>query len=63
MHWAAKRGDFALVKFLAAKGAPLFAPSGDAVGMEPVHWAITEGHLPVLHFLVSQACECEGLPV
>lgn len=24
------------------------------VGMEPIHWAITEGHLPVLHFLVSK---------
>lgn len=22
--------------------------------MEPIHWAITEGHLPVLHFLVSK---------
>lgn len=54
MHWAAKRGDFALVKFLASKGAPLFEPSEDSVGMEPVHWAITEGHLPVLHFLVSK---------
>lgn len=30
-HWAAKRGDFALVKFLASKGAPLFEASGDAV--------------------------------
>ena len=54
MHWAAKRGDLDLVRFLAEKGAPLFGTSADGVGMEPIHWAVTDGHLPVLHYLVSK---------
>jgi palmitoyltransferase ZDHHC13/17 len=54
MHWAAKRGDYDSVHYLAEKGAPMFLSSGDGVGMQPIHWAITDGHLPILHYLVSR---------
>ena len=60
MHWAAKRGDVELVRFLADKGAPLFETSLDSVGMEPIHWAVTDGHLPILHFLVSRGVDIDA---
>ena len=47
MHWAAKRGDMDIFEMLADHRAPLFTPSQDAVGMQPMHWACTEGHMEV----------------
>lgn len=29
-------------------------PSTDSVGMQPLHWATTEGHLNVMHFLIGK---------
>jgi ankyrin repeat protein len=48
------RGVSPSLQYLAERGAPLFAGSEDGVGMQPLHWAATEGHLSVMHFLVSK---------
>jgi len=53
-HWAAKRGDVDTLDLLGDHGAPLFTPSQDAVGMEPIHWACTEGRLEAVRHLVER---------
>lgn len=55
MHWAAKRGDLDMCYILAEHGAPLFQPSKDKVGMQPIHWACTSpGRLDIVRFLVDK---------
>lgn len=44
-------------QYLADLGAPLFLASKDSVGMQPLHWATTEGHLNVVHFLMTRVRE------
>jgi hypothetical protein len=36
---------------LLAAGCPVDTQSSDAVGMYPMHWTCTEGHLPALKWV------------
>ncbi|KAL9183567.1 hypothetical protein ACHAXT_004423 [Thalassiosira profunda] len=62
-HWCAKRGDeprflaFLIEKSHVSNGAKLLIdlhlPSKDAVGMYPLHWAVTEGAIPLVSMLLQ----------
>jgi len=53
-HWAAKRApDLRFMELLISKGFPLHLPSQDNVGMYPIHWAATEGSLPIVSLLLE----------
>lgn len=62
-HWCAKRGDeprflsFLIGKSHASNGARLLIdlhlPSKDSVGMYPLHWAVTEGAVPLVSMLLQ----------
>ncbi len=41
-------GAIDIVNTLVECGAEIEAPSKDAVGMYPIHWACTEGHLRII---------------
>ena len=64
-HWCAKRGDEPrFLSFLVGKsyaGARLLIdlhlPSRDAVGMYPLHWAVTEGAIPLVSMLLAHLDE------
>eukprot|EP00579_Thalassiosira_antarctica_P032124 CAMPEP_0202001666 /NCGR_PEP_ID=MMETSP0905-20130828/7710_1 /ASSEMBLY_ACC=CAM_ASM_000554 /TAXON_ID=420261 /ORGANISM="Thalassiosira antarctica, Strain CCMP982" /LENGTH=386 /DNA_ID=CAMNT_0048558407 /DNA_START=45 /DNA_END=1201 /DNA_ORIENTATION=+ len=63
-HWCAKRGDeprflsFLIDKsYIPPNGARLLIdlhlPSKDSVGMYPLHWAVTEGAIPLVSMLLA----------
>ncbi|KAL7541778.1 hypothetical protein ACHAXR_011200 [Thalassiosira sp. AJA248-18] len=62
-HWCAKRGDeprflaFLIEKSYVPNGAQLLIdlhlPSKDSVGMYPLHWAVTEGAIPLVSMLLQ----------
>mmetsp|Transcript_26140 Transcript_26140/g.55137 ORF Transcript_26140/g.55137 Transcript_26140/m.55137 type:complete len:850 (+) Transcript_26140:59-2608(+) len=63
-HWCAKRGDeprflsFLIEKsYIPPNGARLLIdlhlPSKDSVGMYPLHWAVTEGAIPLVSMLLQ----------
>ncbi|KAL7438432.1 hypothetical protein ACHAXH_003451 [Discostella pseudostelligera] len=62
-HWCAKRGDeprflaFLIEKSYVRNGAQLLidlhVPSKDSVGMYPLHWAVTEGAIPLVSMLLQ----------
>ena len=64
-HWCAKRGDEPrFLSFLVGRsysGARLLIdlhlPSRDAVGMYPLHWAVTEGAIPLVSMLLTHLDE------
>jgi hypothetical protein len=39
------------MELLLLAGCAIEAPSSDAVGMYPIHWACTEGHLGALKWV------------
>jgi len=47
-HWAVKTMRMDILNLLVDNGAPLFTQSTDSVGMAPIHWACTSGHLAAL---------------
>mmetsp|Transcript_12003 Transcript_12003/g.25830 ORF Transcript_12003/g.25830 Transcript_12003/m.25830 type:complete len:847 (+) Transcript_12003:89-2629(+) len=61
-HWCVKRGDeprflaFLIEKSYLPNGARLLIdlhlPSKDSVGMYPLHWAVTEGAIPLVSMLL-----------
>jgi len=56
-HWAAKRQDHRFLEYLS--GIPggleiLSLPSLDNIGMCPIHWAATTGHIPTCAFLLQK---------
>ncbi|CAM9785150.1 unnamed protein product [Discosporangium mesarthrocarpum] len=53
MHWAAKGGDVEIMETLADAGCPTGETSTDGVGMTPLHWAATEGHLMASAWLLG----------
>ena len=53
MHWAALVGDLGLVRMLRERGARMDRCA--TAGMQPLHWACTRGHLPVVEYLVVEA--------
>eukprot|EP00611_Tribonema_gayanum_P004631 TRINITY_DN1382_c0_g1_i1.p1 TRINITY_DN1382_c0_g1~~TRINITY_DN1382_c0_g1_i1.p1 ORF type:complete len:567 (-),score=178.14 TRINITY_DN1382_c0_g1_i1:388-2088(-) len=59
MHWAAKSGDVQLMELLLLAGSPLAVPSQDPVGMYPMHWTCTEGHLKALKWLRSRGADVD----
>jgi len=56
-HWAAKRGEPWLLRFLLDKGASVAAASDDDVGMRPLHWACTEGRMACARLLVDRGAD------
>jgi len=62
-HWCAKRGDeprflsFLMERSYVPNGTRLLMdlhlPSKDAVGMYPLHWAVTEGAIPLVSMLLQ----------
>ncbi|KAL7488073.1 hypothetical protein ACHAW6_013654 [Cyclotella cf. meneghiniana] len=62
-HWSAKRGDdtrflkFMILQSISLNGTTLLIdlhlPSRDTVGMYPLHWAVTEGAIPLVSLLLQ----------
>ncbi len=55
-HWAAKRcDDIRFLQYLTSNVAHLHIhlPSVDHVGMTPLHWAATEGNIPMVNFILK----------
>jgi len=62
-HWCAKRGDdprflkFLISKSISPNGTTLLIdlhlPSKDKVGMYPLHWAVTEGAIPLVSLILQ----------
>lgn len=72
-HWCAKRGDeIRFLSFLIERsyilpnGAKLLLdlhiPSNDSVGMYPLHWAVTEGAIPIVSLLLQHLEERPSPP-
>ena len=64
IHWCAKRGDdVRFIEYLAEKvpDIDMHAASADNVGMAPLHWACTEGSIPICNFLLKQVEKYKGL--
>eukprot|EP00565_Helicotheca_tamesis_P007460 CAMPEP_0185727478 /NCGR_PEP_ID=MMETSP1171-20130828/3158_1 /TAXON_ID=374046 /ORGANISM="Helicotheca tamensis, Strain CCMP826" /LENGTH=808 /DNA_ID=CAMNT_0028396057 /DNA_START=84 /DNA_END=2510 /DNA_ORIENTATION=- len=53
-HWASKRADdVRFIEYLAnTPDVNLHTPSQDSVGMRPIHWAATEGSIPIVALLL-----------
>lgn len=63
-HWCAKRSDdIRFLEYLAQKVSDIdmHIPSADNVGMAPLHWACTEGSIPICNFLLKQVKQYKGL--
>jgi len=56
-HWAAKRADdIRFMEYLAkVPGLDLNLVSTDSVGMRPLHWAATEGSIPVVAMILKHS--------
>jgi len=54
-HWAAKRENVSFLQHLASiiPSSNFHQPSKDDVGMYPIHWAVTNGCIPNIAFLLS----------
>lgn len=56
VHWTAKRADdLRFIEYLAQQvtNINVNARSTDNVGMTPLHWAATEGSIPVVNFILK----------
>lgn len=72
-HWCCKRGDETrfLAFFISQSYIPngsqllinLHAPSKDKVGMYPLHWAVTEGAIPLVSMLLKHLQERPSPPL
>ncbi|KAL7493559.1 hypothetical protein ACHAWT_002689 [Skeletonema menzelii] len=72
-HWCCKRGDeprflaFMIEKSYIPNGSQLFidlhVPSKDKVGMYPLHWAVTEGAIPLVSMLLKHLQERPSPPL
>jgi len=55
-HWTAKRSDdLRFIEYLTdkVKHVDIHVPSDDTVGMSPIHWAATEGSIPIVNFILK----------
>lgn len=53
-HWATKRSpDLRFMDLLIRTEFPIHFPSLDTVGMYPIHWAATEGSIPMVSLLLD----------
>jgi ankyrin repeat protein len=72
-HWCCKRGDeprylaFLIEKSYIPHGSQLLIdlhmPSKDKVGMYPLHWAVTEGAIPLVSMLLEHLQERPSPPL
>lgn len=72
-HWCCKRGDeprylaFFIAKSYVPNGSKLLIdlhiPSKDKVGMYPLHWAVTEGAIPLVSMLLEHLQERPSPPL
>lgn len=56
VHWTAKRtDDIRFLEYLTSqvKNINVHVASSDNVGMTPLHWAATEGSIPIVNFLLK----------
>ncbi len=53
MHWAAKRGDTEILKYLHEKGARSNIPATTDANLLPIHWAAAEGKIDALCFFLD----------
>lgn len=56
VHWTAKRtDDIRFIEYLTqqAKNVNVHVASSDNVGMTPLHWAATEGSIPIVNFILK----------
>eukprot|EP00557_Chaetoceros_sp_GSL56_P007511 CAMPEP_0176496550 /NCGR_PEP_ID=MMETSP0200_2-20121128/11252_1 /TAXON_ID=947934 /ORGANISM="Chaetoceros sp., Strain GSL56" /LENGTH=809 /DNA_ID=CAMNT_0017894507 /DNA_START=29 /DNA_END=2458 /DNA_ORIENTATION=- len=59
-HWTAKRtDDIRFIEYLTqqVKKINIHAASTDNVGMTPLHWAATEGSIPIVNFILKHIDE------
>lgn len=61
-HWAAKReDDIQFIEYLSkVTNANLHVPSTDQVGMYPIHWAATEGSIPIVAYILKHSNSTSG---
>lgn len=61
-HWAAKRGnDIRFMEYLSKiTDASLHLPSTDTVGVYPIHWAATEGSIPIVALILKHSNSTSG---
>jgi ankyrin repeat protein len=53
IHWAAKRGNYEILKYLHDAGAPLDQASLTDPRMMPIHWAASDGKINALKFFLD----------
>lgn len=53
MHWAAKRGDVDILKFLHEKGARSNIAATTDANLLPIHWAAAEGKVDAISFFLD----------
>jgi len=53
IHWAAKRGDYDILKYLHSAGAALDLPSTMDPRMLPIHWAASDGRIKAIKFFID----------
>lgn len=56
LHWAAINNRLELVKFYISKGAVIDQLGGD-LNSTPLHWAIRQGHLPMVILLLQHGAD------
>lgn len=62
IHWAAKReDDIQFIEYLSkVTNANLHVASTDQVGMYPIHWAATEGSIPIVALILKHSNSTSG---
>jgi ankyrin repeat protein len=53
MHWAAKRGDVDILRYLHEKGAKTNIPATTDANLLPIHWAAAEGQVSAVGFFID----------
>ena len=53
MHWAAKRGDVEILRYLHEKGAVANVAATTDANLLPIHWAAAEGKMDAVGFFLD----------
>eukprot|EP01036_Dinobryon_divergens_P024633 gene24633-33102_t len=61
IHWAAKRGDYEILKYLHSAGAALDIASTGDPRMMPIHWAASDGKIKSLKFFLDSRVDINAL--
>lgn len=59
-HWAAKRGDIAVLQILANFGADFGIKTTSDSGMMPIHWAASDGKILAIKLLLEHRQDING---